>query len=70
MHAWDHLTKICKMLYGEGTAQFTKSFARSRRESRVSEVVSEPKELHDSGSYLRQCDDMRQQATSRRISGG
>ena len=52
--ACDHLTKICKTLYGEGTAQFTKSFERWRRElreSRVSEVISELEELHDSGSY-------------------
>ena len=62
-HACDHLTNICKMLYGEGIAQFTKSFKRSRRElreSRVSEMISEPKELHGYGSYPRHRDDIQE----------
>ena len=53
-HACDHLAKICKMRYGEGTAQFTKSYKRWRRklrESRVRDVLSELKELHARGSY-------------------
>ena len=61
-HACDHLGKIGKVLYGEGSKQFTICFERWRsllRKGCVAAVIKELKELHDSGRYTeKQCYDL------------
>ena len=56
-HACDHLGKIGKVLYGEGSTQFESSFKRWRRLLRngcVAAVIKELQELHASGRYSKQ----------------
>ena len=63
-HACDHLAKICRVLYGEDTKPFTKQFERWRRmlrKSGVAAVISELKQLRDSGSYPGAGDDIQKQ---------
>ena len=51
-HACDHLAKISKVLYGEGSTQFKRAFKRWRRLLRrggVAVVIKELQELHASG---------------------
>ena len=63
-HACDHLAKICRVLYGEDTKPFTKQFKRWRRmlrKSGVAAVISELKQLRDSGSYPGAGDDIQKQ---------
>ena len=61
-HACDHLGKIGKVLYGEGSKQFMACFERWRsllRKGCVAAVIKELKELHDSGRYTeKQCYDL------------
>ena len=61
-HACDHLGKIGKELYGEGSQQFSVCYERWRsllREGRVAAVIQELKELHASGRYSeKQCYDL------------
>ena len=60
-HACDHLAKICRALYGEGTKPFTKQFERWRGllpKSGVGAVISELTQLRDSGSYPGAGDDI------------
>ena len=56
-HACDHLGKIGKVLYGEGSDQFKRSFKRWRsllRRGCVAVVIKELQELHASGRYSKQ----------------
>ena len=56
-HACDHLGKIGKVLYGEGSDQFKRSFKRWRsllRRGCVGVVIKELQELHASGRYSKQ----------------
>ncbi len=61
-HACDHLGKIGKVLYGEGSEQFKRSFKRWRsllRKGCVAAVIKELQELHVSGRYSeKQCYDL------------
>ena len=53
-HACDHLGTIGKVLYGEGSEQFKRSFKRWRsllRKGCVAAVIKELQELHASGRY-------------------
>ena len=53
-HACDHLGKIGKELYGEGSTQFSICYERWRsllRQGSVDAVIEELKELHGSGPY-------------------
>ena len=54
-HACDHLGTISKVLYGEGSEQFKRSFKRWRsllRKGCVAAVIKELQELHASGRYM------------------
>ena len=56
-HACDHLAKISKVLYGEGSDQFKRSFKRWRsllRRGCVAVVIKELQELHASGRYSKE----------------
>ena len=56
-HACDHLGKIGKELYGEGSQQFSVCYERWRsllREGRVAAVIQELKESHASGPLQRE----------------
>ena len=61
-HACDHLAKIGKKLYGEGSDQFKACFERWRGllwDGCVAVVIKELQDLHDSGSYNKtQCYDL------------
>ena len=61
-HACDHLGTISKVLYGEGSEQFKRSFKRWRsllRKGCVAAVIKELQELHASGRYSKkQCYDL------------
>ena len=56
-HACEHLGKIGKVLYGEGSEQFKRAFKRWRsllRQGCVAAVIKELQELHASGRYSQQ----------------
>ena len=61
-HACDHLAKIGKKLYGEGSEQFKACFERWRGllwDGCVAVVIKELQDLHDSGRYNKtQCYDL------------
>ena len=53
-HACEHLARIGRLLYGEGSERFKECFKRWRRmlrESRGAEVIEELTKLRDSGEY-------------------
>ena len=60
-HACDHLAKLSRLLYGEGSDRFKECFKRWRgmlRASRGAEVIAELMTLRDSGEYPTLGDDL------------
>ena len=60
-HACDHLAKLSRLLYGEGSDRFKECFKRWRgmlRESQAAAVIAELTTLRDSGEYPRLGDDL------------